>query len=358
MRQAVLTAEDPVRRMARPVAGGVRAGRLPDLGSKLENRPRPAAVPSLAARVGPELVPHEEQRESHLRHLHARELDPADGVAFPARRPAVARRKPRVFPRRNRQRALRDRGPGQIARMPRHRRYRTPMCGLAGDPPLRRWFPRQAQALPLLLTLKSPASWRSTRVHKGERNRMKWLSPLPRVRRRTRAPPRRPLAAVARPDAPGSRGPSAWRRTPPAPRSGRRHRANSSPTWGSAVDHIGPSGPMLPGAWAWRPRHPGACTSALPPRTRRHATDNGDVMNDRDWLGLRVTLAMVVSGSRTVKGPARPRPFVRDCANGEEHARSSAPGRLPWCHPMTRADGGRVASRAGWLPYPGRCLTR
>ena len=92
MRQAVLPAQDPVRRVTSAVARRVRPRRLGDLRHEVEDGPGTAAVLPVAARVRPELVPGEEEGEAHLGHLDAAELDPPGGLALPGRRPAVPRR--------------------------------------------------------------------------------------------------------------------------------------------------------------------------------------------------------------------------------------------------------------------------
>src|SRR5439155_15367355 len=87
--EPVLPPEDPVGRVADAVPGGVGERGLRDLGVELEDGAEAAAVLPVPARAGPELVAREEQREAHLRHLDAPELDPARRLPFPRGRPAV-----------------------------------------------------------------------------------------------------------------------------------------------------------------------------------------------------------------------------------------------------------------------------
>src|SRR5215813_951439 len=100
VREAILAAEDAVGRMAHAVARRVALGGLGGLHAQPQHGADAAAKLSVALGVGPELVALEEEREARLRHLDATELDPACGLAFTRRFPAVARRRGATAPAR------------------------------------------------------------------------------------------------------------------------------------------------------------------------------------------------------------------------------------------------------------------
>ena len=64
VRQPGLAAALAEGSLARPVAGGVGHGRLRRLHLEPEHGPHPAALPAVAARIGPKLVVRHEQREA------------------------------------------------------------------------------------------------------------------------------------------------------------------------------------------------------------------------------------------------------------------------------------------------------
>src|SRR5262245_36048757 len=93
MRQAVLAAEQAVRRVADAVAGRVGDRRLLDIDPQAQHRADAAAMRAVARGIRSELVALEGQRKARLGDLDAAELDPARGLAFARGLPAVAHRR-------------------------------------------------------------------------------------------------------------------------------------------------------------------------------------------------------------------------------------------------------------------------
>src|SRR5215813_5457487 len=93
VRQAILAAEDAVRRMAHAIACGVALGGLGGLHAQPEHGADAAAELPVALGVGAELVALEEEGKARFRYFDAAELDPARGLALARRLPAVARRR-------------------------------------------------------------------------------------------------------------------------------------------------------------------------------------------------------------------------------------------------------------------------
>ena len=92
VRRAVEPALDAAGAVLDAVAGGVRDSRLGHLDCEFEIAARPATEPAVAPRIRAELVAAEEQREPHLGHFQAAELDPARRLPLARARPAVTRR--------------------------------------------------------------------------------------------------------------------------------------------------------------------------------------------------------------------------------------------------------------------------
>ena len=84
MRLAVLAAEQAAGAVLDAVAGGVADRRLRRLDDHLELAAGTAAIAPVAAAVGAELVAAEEEREAHLVHLDAAELDAAGRLPLAA----------------------------------------------------------------------------------------------------------------------------------------------------------------------------------------------------------------------------------------------------------------------------------
>src|SRR5947207_2668058 len=91
VRLPVLAAEDAAGAVFDAVAGGVADRRFFGLDDHLDDAAGAAAILSVAARIGAELVRLEEQREPHLGHFEAAELDAAGGLPLAAAGPAIAR---------------------------------------------------------------------------------------------------------------------------------------------------------------------------------------------------------------------------------------------------------------------------
>src|SRR5262245_19356076 len=90
MGQAVLAAEQTVRRVAHAVTRGVGDRRFLDIHPQAELGADTTAMHSVAGRIGPELVALERQREPRLGHLDAAELDAAGRLPLAGCLPAVA----------------------------------------------------------------------------------------------------------------------------------------------------------------------------------------------------------------------------------------------------------------------------
>ena len=93
MRLAVLAAEQAAGAVLDAIARRIADGGLGRFDDELELAARTAAVASVAAAVGAELVAAEMQGKAHLLHLDAAELDAAGGLPLASTRPAVARRR-------------------------------------------------------------------------------------------------------------------------------------------------------------------------------------------------------------------------------------------------------------------------
>src|SRR5206468_10749453 len=76
--------------VADALAGSVADRRLFGLDDHLDDAAGAAAILSGATRIGTELVAREKQREAHLGHLEAAELDAAGAVPFAGSGPAIA----------------------------------------------------------------------------------------------------------------------------------------------------------------------------------------------------------------------------------------------------------------------------
>ena len=90
--QSVPSAVHSACRILHAVPRGIPDRRPVRLQHELQLAPRPAAVAAVAAAVGTKLVTAEVEREAHLGHLDAAELDATRGLPLTAGRPAVAGR--------------------------------------------------------------------------------------------------------------------------------------------------------------------------------------------------------------------------------------------------------------------------